>query len=161
MKLSKVLPVLLVSTFCLAGCASKVSYDKFHEKAAAVKENSYKKATAKVNLNYESNGTKTEIKGTVKFEYKTLASLGSLSASAWSTDDTSDAAYIAQMFVGNEAKNVSESDDAKYYAGGLLGPKFKVVYEDTTYEYNQFGLLTKMNGKSESGKGTITISYSK
>jgi len=149
MKLAKVLPMLAVSAFCLAGCASKVDYAKFHEEATNVKEHSFKKATVKLDGSSNLAGLKIELKGSVKYIYN----------NGWqiSEDDTSEAAVQAAsaLYIAMNAALVGESENYEYYAGG----SFKVVDKENnvTQEFNGFGLLTSY--KSDDMKASI--SYSK
>ena len=149
MKLAKVLPMLAVSAFCLAGCASKVDYAKFHEEAVNVKQHSFKKASVKVDSESEIAGISTSVKGTVKYIYN----------GGWQRDaeDESGAALVAaaSLYIAMTAAGVSEEDGLEYYAGGSI----KVVNKENkvTTEFNGFGLLTSY--KSENTK--VSISYSK
>ena len=147
MKLAKVLPMLAVSAFCLAGCASKVDYAKFHEEAVNVKQHNFKKAS--VNVDSQGNITGISVKGTVKFIYN----------GGWQIDaeDQSGAAVKAEasLYIAMTAAAVKEDENLEYYAGG----SFKVVDKEnkTTTEYNGFGLLTSYKSDST----TVKISYSK
>ena len=149
MKLAKVLPMLAVSAFCLAGCASKVDYAKFHEEAVNVKQHSFKKASVKVDSESEIAGISTSVKGTVKYIYN----------GGWQLDaeDESGVAVKAEasLYIAMTAAAVKEDENLEYYAGG----SFKVVDKEnkTTTEYNGFGLLTSY----KSDNTTIKISYSK
>ena len=149
MKLVKVLPMLAVASFCLMGCASKCDYAKFHEKATAVKEHSFKKATVKVDGSSSLIGISVAVKGDAYFIYN----------GGWEQDKSKDveAAVLtaASLYIAQRAALVDESDSLEYYAGTT----FKVVDKDTkaTTEFNGFGLLTSY--KSDSMK--VSISYSK
>ena len=149
MKLVKVLPMLAVASFCLMGCASKCDYAKFHEKATAVKEHSFKKATVKIDGSSSLVGISVAIKGSVKYIYN----------GGWqiSDDDNSEAAVktASLVYIVQTAAAVGEDDNLEYYAGST----FKVVEKDSkaTTEFNGFGLLTSY--KSDSMK--VSISYSK
>ena len=149
MKLAKVLPMLAVSAFCLAGCASKVDYAKFHEEALNVKQHSFKKASVNVDSQSEIAGISASVKGTVKYIYN----------GGWQIDaeDQSGAAVkaAASLYIAMTAAGVSEEDGLEYYAGG----SFKVVNKENkvTTEFNGFGLLTSY----KSDNTTVKISYSK
>ena len=149
MKLVKVLPMLAVASFCLMGCASKCDYAKFHEKATAVKEHSFKKASVKVDSSTEVLGVSAEVKGTVKYIYN----------GGWqiSDDDNNGAAVqaAASLYIVMTAAAVGEDDALEYYAGS----SFKVVNKENkvTTEFNGFGLLTSY----KSDNTTVSIKYSK
>ncbi len=149
MKLVKVLPMLAVASFCLMGCASKCDYAKFHEKATAVKEHSFKKASVKIDSSSNLAGIAVEVKGTVKYIYN----------GGWQLDaeDQNGAAVqlAASSYIAQTAALVGESDNYEYYAGS----SFKVVVKDTkaTTEFNGFGLLTSYKADGT----TVKISYSK
>ena len=149
MKLAKVLPMLAVSAFCLAGCASKVDYAKFHEEALNVKQHSFKKASVKVDSETEVLGVSTSVKGTVKYIYN----------GGWQIDAEDENGLAVQsaaaIYIAMTAAGVAEEDGLEYYAGG----SFKVVNKENkvTTEFNGFGLLTSY--KSDNTK--VSISYSK
>ena len=149
MKLNKVLPFIAVASFCLVGCASKCDYAKFHEKATAVKEHSFKKASVKINSSSNVVGVSVELKGTVKYIYN----------GGWELDANDDNGAAVQaaslVYILQTAAGVGEDENYEYYAGS----SFKVVVKDSnaTTEFNGFGLLT-----SYKDSGTkVSISYSK
>ena len=149
MKLVKVLPMLAVASFCLMGCASKCDYAKFHEKATAVKEHNFKKASVKLDGSSNVAGVSISLKGTVKYIYN----------GGWELDANDDNGAAVQLaatgYIVQTAALVGEDDGYEYYAGST----FKVVVKDTkaTSEFNGFGLLTSY--KSDGMK--VSISYSK
>ena len=149
MKLVKVLPMLAVASFCLMGCASKCDYAKFHDKATAVKQHSFKKASVKIDSSSNLAGISVDVKGTVKYIYN----------GGWQLDanDENGAAVqtAATVYIIQTAAGVGEDDGLEYYAGST----FKVVVKDTkaTTEYNGFGLLTSYKADGT----TVKISYSK
>ena len=149
MKLVKVLPMLAVASFCLMGCASKCDYAKFHEKATAVKEHSFKKASVKLDGSSNVAGLSVALKGTVKYIYN----------GGWELDANDENGVAVQtasaLYIAQRAALVGEDDNLEYYAGS----SFKIVEKDTkiTTEFNGFGLLTSY--KSDSMK--VSISYSK
>ena len=149
MKFLKVLPMLAVASFCLMGCASKCDYAKFHEKATAVKEHSFKKASVKVDSSSDIAGVSIDVKGTVKYIYN----------NGWqiSDEDTNGAAVQAAsaLYIVMTAAAVGEDDALEYYAGS----SFKVVNKENkvTTEFNGFGLLTSY----KSDNTTVSIKYSK
>ena len=146
MKLNKVLPFVAVAMFSLTSCASKCDYAKFHEKATAVKEHSFKKASVKVDT---KSSIGVSINGTVKYIYN----------GGWELDaNDSNGAVVqaeASLYIASTAALVSEDEGYEYYAGTT----FKVVVKDTkaTTEFNRFGLLTSYKSSST----TIAIKYSK
>ena len=145
MKLAKVLPMLAVSAFCLAGCASKVDYAKFHEEAVNVKKHEFKKATVKLDGSSNVAGLSIAIKGSVKYIFNNTWQIAD--------DDSSEAA--SALYISMNAALVDENENYEYYAGG----SFKVVDKEAkvTSEYNGFGLLTSY--KSDAMK--VSISYAK
>ena len=139
----------------LPGCSlfqSKVSYDKFHDKAqeAHEKGHSYKKAV--VNGTMESGDTTIDIK---KAEF-------TLKSGVWTpADDVSlMAALVGAMLLAEEAYLVPEDEQTTYYVGG----GFKTVTKDDdstgTMVWNAAGLVTSAKGSGES-KVNITVKYSK
>ena len=149
MKLAKVLPMLAVSAFCLAGCASKVDYAKFHEEAVNVKQHEFKKATVKLDGSKDVGGLSIAIKGSVKYIFNNTWQIAD--------DDSSEAAVqtASLVYIAMNASLVDENENYEYYAGG----SFKVVDKEAnvTSEYNGFGLLTSY--KSDAMK--VSISYAK
>ena len=150
MKLGKVLPILAVSAFCLAGCASKTDYANFNEKAKAVKAHPFVKATVKVDGKASVLGAEVAVKGTIHYTY----------GNGWAvkdednTTDNAAAITLASAALAYSAVAVGESDDATYYVGG----GFRVVYKNgNENKFNEFGLQTY----SKSGETKISISYSK
>ena len=149
MKLNKVLPFIAVASFCLAGCASKCDYAKFHEKATAVKAHSYKKASVKINSSSNVVGVSVELKGTVKYIYN----------GGWELDANDDNGAAVQaaslVYILQTAAGVGEDENYEYYAGS----SFKVVVKDSkaTTEFNGFGLLTSYKDNNTK----VSISYSK
>ena len=147
MKLVKVLPMLAVASFCLMGCASKCDYAKFHEKATAVKEHSFKKASVKVDGKEALTGL--SLAGTVKYIYN----------GGWELDANDENGLavqaLATTYIAQRAALVGEDDGYEYYAGS----SFKVVVKDTkaTTEFNGFGLLTSYKSDSTN----VSIKYSK
>ena len=150
MKLNKVLPIIAVSAFALAGCASKVDYNKFHEEALNVKEAPFKSATVKVDSTSSVVGIQTEVKGTIHFVF----------GDSWGvkeedqTLDNAAAITIASAAILLTAATVTEDENATYYVGG----GFKVSYKDgSERKFNEYGLQT-----SYKAEGTnISLSYSK
>ena len=138
----------------LSGCAllqSKVSYDKFHEKAVEAHEkgHSYKKATA--NGTVETMGMTIKIDN-VKFTY---------SDGYWTSSDNSVGASIAVGIVNTEAYMVTEDEDSTYYVGG--GFKVTISNEDGkgTAKFNSAGLMTSYDVKLDDNTMKLTVKYSK
>ena len=139
----------------LPGCSlfqSKVSYDKFHEKAQAAHEkgHSYKKAV--VNGTMESGDMTIEIK---KAQF-------TLKDGVWTPGDDVGLmpALVGAMILAEEAYLVPEDEQTTYYVGG----GFKTVTKDDdstgTMVWNSNGLVTSAKGSGES-KVNLTVKYSK
>ena len=138
----------------LSGCAlfqSKVSYDKFHEKAVEAHEkgHSYKKATA--------NGSVETMGMTVKIDNVKLT----YSDGYWTSSDNSVGASVAVGLVNTEAYMVTEDDDSTYYVGG--GFKVTMSNEDGkgTAKFNAAGLITSYDVKADNSTMKLTVKYSK
>lgn len=166
MKLRTVLPMLAVATFALAACASKVDFATYKEKAveACKKESGYKKFTMKGTVKEENGGAKTEIKLNHTYEItdSLLSPVKRVKGEEGATYDSY--AYVVLMMRADTFA-IAESEDCTYYAGST----FKVVFKDedgqTTYEFDKFGYVTSMKGKSsngnDKGEGDIKVSWSK
>ncbi len=140
MKLRIVLPMLVVATFALAACASKVDYAKFHEDAvAADKEDAgYKKFTIKGYEKESLLGVSTEVK---------LDHVYEVVDGDWKKTKGEDGAgdLYAIKIVLDRASGVGESDDCTYYAGG----SFKVEYKSGLVKtYDKFGYLTSAKAEN-------------
>lgn len=150
MKFTKALPFLAVSVFCLAGCASKVDYDKFHEQAGAVKAHPYTKAAVKVDGSTTLLGASIAVKATIHYTYGN----GWAIVSEDQTTDNASAIALAEVAILDSAVLVGEDEDATYYVGG----GFKVTYKNgDEKKYNEYGLRVSSN----IGGTKISISYSK
>ena len=187
----KFLPVLLISTFCLSGCASKVSEEKFIEKAENTTQHRYKGATVKVNYDATSStGVKQTISGTLHYGW-VLSSPDLYGPGYWvlrdsdrQNDQLQAAKTYADAMVGLHVLDAKEiyaygssfNADAtvNYYAGGLVGPKFKITSvvknkdtentSRTTMKFEKYGLLTSLNINvtgNDKTKMNITVSYSR
>lgn len=148
----------------LAGCAKTVTYDDFHKAATAVETNPYTTAHMTGTVKSSSSDTTSETKIDSTFTY---------SSSLWQAKElvSKDSVY-AILLNTNIAASVGNSDSITYYTGN----GFKVVYKDTTtdsdtgktttnytgtWEWNEYGYLTSINGNAESSKYNIKVSYSK
>ena len=152
----RVLPLLAVATFTLAGCAAKVDYAKFNEKAKAAAEKAKDVSFSKVVLKgyYTEDGKKEDYDGVeIKFEKGTFLPKSGVSVSEAYAKEVS-AAFLLNFYV---ASAIPEDKDTTYYAGST----FKIVSVDdddkVTAQWNKYGLLTSIKDKDSK----ITVKYSK
>ena len=188
-KLARLLPVVLVSSFCLAGCTMKTTKEKFTDKAIDAPVHSFKKASAAVDYKITSNGTTQSAKGTVHYTYDSSSS----SYNKWyitEEDSKNSDLYVAysisEDFVGMHVLDFVEaidyavdSDDysktsVSYYTGMLIGPAYKITMNSrnmetdtiskSTLQFEKHGLISSLNVKysgSQSGYMKISFKYSR
>ena len=156
MKLRTVLPMLAVATFALAACASKVDYEKFHEKAveAAKQDPGYKKVTIKGSEKGSVMGVSFEVKFDHVYEKD-----GNDWKKTKGEDGAADLAAL-EIFLMN-ASMIEKDDDCEYYAGST----FKVVFKDgddkMEANFDKYGYLVSEKGKADGGEVDIKVSWSK
>ena len=140
----------------LPGCSlfqSKVSYDKFHEKAVAAHDKGHSYTKAVVSGDMSGSGLSIKMD---KIEFV-------LASGVWQPkgDSSGFDVMAASAYVGMEARSVPEDDESTYYVGN----GFKVTMKDDdgkgTAQFNAAGLLTSYKAESDSSKANITIKYSK
>lgn len=142
----------------LTACGpSKVSYDKFHEKAAAAaeKDPNYTKASAKGTFYSNTLGVELTIKINNTF-------IKGDDGWALKEGEESNAGTLAAIgLLTMRASTVGEDDKTTYYAGN----GFKIVTKgdkgDTTITYNSNGYVTSYKGLLAGGDADIKFSWSK
>lgn len=160
-----------VAALALTSCAKKVSYEEFHKAATAVEKNPYKtaKMTGIIKSSDDSSSSTQNIDAELK--YQSIASVGSLSASVWTSDNATAALIINTLTAGI----ITEDENSTYYAGGSFKVVTKVEEKDSegkttatatsTTTFNEYGLLTSIKGKGtgDTSKETfdLKVVYSK
>ncbi len=142
----------------LTACGpAKVSYDKFHEKAAAAaeKDPGYTKATAKGTFYSNTLGVEVTIKIDNTF-------VKGDEGWALKEGEESNAGTLAAIgLLTMRASTVGEDEKSTYYAGN----GFKVVTKsdkgDTTIVYNSNGYVTSYKGLLVGGDANLKFSWSK
>jgi hypothetical protein len=142
----------------LTACGpAKVSYDKFHEKAAAAaeKDPGYTKATAKGTFYSNTLGVEVTIKIDNTF-------VKGDEGWALKEGEESNAGTLAAIgLLTMRASTVGEDEKTTYYAGN----GFKVVTKndkgDTTIVYNSNGYVTSYKGLLVGGDANLKFSWSK
>ena len=167
MKILNKVVIGMASLVLLTACGpSKVSYDKFHEKAveALKAENGYTKAVLNGSVSGEDGGVKYEV------EFKDyevtgltnghidLTKLSIADAAALLTDTKKAMGY---GLVNYDAASVKNDEGTTYYAGDTFKCEFKDGDEKGTVSFNKYGLLQSLKGKYESGKADISVKWSK
>ena len=158
MKLRTVLPMLAVATFALTACASKVNYEEFHKKAVEAVEKAKDVSYSKVvvgGYTKDEDGKKEEFDNVeIRFEKGAYATKSALLSDpvAYASEG-----ILVGMLTALRADMIGEEENTTYYAGST----FKVVSEKDgdkyTAEWNEFGLLTSMDGDGTK----YTVKYTK
>ena len=152
MNLRKVmLPLACGAAILLSSCGKVVSYDEFHKAASEVKAAPYTSCVAKVD--YKKNDT--QIKGEAKF--KVVLQVGDVKK--WGSEENSESAVIATLFINTTAAGVQDyGEDAKYY---LVGSSFRVEATEkddkTSAKFDKYGYCTEY----KSNNGVIKFNWSK
>ena len=142
----------------LTACGpSKVSYEKFHEKAeaAAEKDPGYTKATAKGT--FYSNNLGIEV--TIKLDNTFVKG-----NEGWvlKEDEESNAGTLAAIgLLSMRASTVGENDKTTYYAGNGFKTVTTSDKGDTTIVYNSNGYVTSYKGLLAGGDANFKFSWSK
>ena len=129
MKILNKVVIGMASLCLLTACGpSKVSYDKFHEKAVEAVKNApaYVKFTAKGTLKASSLSLTLDDVFEKKDGEWTLTKGDALDA------------LVASMFAGMTADTVTNDEGTTYYAGG----GFKATKDDNLAEWNSSGYIT-------------------
>lgn len=149
MNLRKFVPVVALSALLLTACGPKtVSYQEFHDAAAAVQTHSF--TSASVHYEAKSESSQTTADATLKFGVESEI----LSVKIWIADGGDGTLGTAAALLANSpAKNVGNDENYTYQ---LDGGNFKVQYNETDYDYFEgHGLLVER----VAGNAKTTISY--
>ncbi len=140
------LPMVSVAALLLSGCATKVSYEKFHEKAEAASKLEVKVTKGSIKYAYKSGSKESNA------NYTMVWNAGN---KYWTVQDASLLDLDIATIVNTFAVNVGEDEEDTYYAGG---GQFKVVEEDgDTWKFQKNGFLTSYKTETT----TITVKYSR
>lgn len=165
MKVLNKVVIGMASLALLAACGpSKVSYEKFHEKAVAA---------AKLESGYTSAVLNGKMKSTddgksVEFEFKDFKienmTNGRIDITKLSLSDLaklSEQMIFAIGLVSFEAVEIENDKDVTYYAGDTFKVTGKTKEGEGTYEFDKFGLVTSMKVKGEVTNGNLTVKWAK
>lgn len=142
---SKLLILAVAPALVLCSCAKKCSFADFQKAVEEIKE------APKI--------TEVTIKGSIKFEGEELK-VGKTTLKVGSMPSDEEALKAAELFemiyqvkIGYFA--LVEDENAKYYAGS----SFKVKTENVTYEWDEYGNCTSIEGEEDGEEVDISCKY--
>ena len=161
MKSFKVIRSLsLLSLLLLTSCKEEVSYTTFHSRVSQAEENIYDQALFVGALTVVNNNRSDTYNFNTELIYQNTY---------WGRKDGKDINGYQYQIISKKGVDYKDSEspiESKYY---IDFNKYSIirtnVEEMMTYEFNQYGLLTLMQGKLTENDKTyqadITITYSK
>lgn len=165
MKVLNKVVIGMASLALLAACGpSKVSYEKFHEKAveAAKLESGYTSAVLNGKMKSTDDGKSVEYEfKDFKVENMTNGRIDLTKLSLSDLAKLSEQMIFAIGLVSYEAVEVENDKDVTYYAGDTFKVSGKTKEAEGSYEFNKFGLITSMKVKGEITNGDLTVTWSK